>query len=119
MRTCRARSPRRCASFALSAAASMAFADLREFVAHLEKRGQLRRITAAFSQDLEITEIADRVSKGSAAANVALLFENVRGSSMPVLINAFGSSDRMAAALGVEALDDLASRVARLLDLRM
>ena len=69
----------------------MAFADLREFVAHLEKRGQLRRITAPVSRDLEITEIADRVSKGPAEANVALLFENVAGATMPVLINAFGS----------------------------
>src|SRR5262245_21189019 len=119
MRTCRARSPRLCASSALSAAAAMAFADLRDFVSHLEKRGHLRRITAPVSQDLEITEITDRVSKGPAAANMALLFENVRGASMPVLINAFGSPERMAAALGVERLDDLASRVARLLDLRM
>jgi 4-hydroxy-3-polyprenylbenzoate decarboxylase len=97
----------------------MAFADLREFVSHLEKRGQLRRVTAPVSQDLEISEITDRVSKGRAADNVALLFENVHGSSMPVLINAFGSPERMAAALGVERLDDLAARVARLLDLRM
>lgn len=97
----------------------MAFADLREFVAHLEKRGQLRRITAPVSRDLEITEIADRVSKGPAEANVALLFENVAGATMPVLINAFGSRERMAAALGVEHLDELSARVAKLVDLRM
>ena len=97
----------------------MPFADLREFVAHLEKIGQLRRVSAPVSRDLEITEITDRVSKGPDAGNVALLFENVEGFSMPVLINAFGSPTRMAAALGVERLDDLSARVAKLLDLRM
>ena len=97
----------------------MAFADLREFVAHLEKAGQLRRISAPVSRDLEITEITDRVSKRTGDANVALLFENVEGFAMPVLINAFGSPARMAAALGVDGLNDLSARVAKLLDLRM
>jgi 4-hydroxy-3-polyprenylbenzoate decarboxylase len=97
----------------------MAFADLREFIAHLDKHGRLRRVTAAVSRDLEIAEITDRVSKGPAARNVALLFERVHGFDTPVLINAFGSPDRMAAALGVEQLDDLSARVAKLLDLRM
>ena len=97
----------------------MAFADLREFIAHLEKQGQLRRVTAPVSRDLEVTEIADRVSKGRPEGNVALLFENVQGCSMPLLINAFGSRARMAAALGVDRLDDLSSRVAKLLDLKM
>jgi len=99
--------------------ATMAFANLREFVAHLEKRGQLRRIAAPVSRDLEITEITDRVSKGPAEGNVALLFENVEGATMPVLINAFGSRERMSAALGVESLDELSARVAKLVDLRM
>ena len=97
----------------------MAFADLREFVAHLEKSGQLRRISAPVSRDLEISEITDRVSKRAGENNVALLFENVEGFSMPLLINAFGSPARMAAALGVDALNDLSARVAKLLDLRM
>ncbi|MBI5629205.1 MAG: UbiD family decarboxylase, partial [Candidatus Rokubacteria bacterium] len=97
----------------------MAFADLREFLAHLEKLGQLRRIAAPVTRDLEITEIADRVSRGPADRNVALLFENVQGFSTPLLINAFGSRQRMAAALGVERLDDLSARVAHLLDLKM
>jgi 4-hydroxy-3-polyprenylbenzoate decarboxylase len=97
----------------------VAFADLREFVAHLEKAGQLRRISAPVSRDLEITEITDRVSKRTGDANVALLFENVEGFAMPVLINAFGSPARMAAALGVDGLNDLSARVAKLLDLRM
>jgi len=97
----------------------MPFADLREFIAHLEKHGQLRRVTAPVSRDLEISEITDRISKSSGDKNVALLFENVRGFSVPVLINAFGSAERMAAALGIERLADLGARVAKLLDLKM
>jgi 4-hydroxy-3-polyprenylbenzoate decarboxylase len=98
---------------------AVAFADLREFIAHLDKRGQIRRVTVPVSRDLEIAEITDRISKAHASKNVALLFENVRGFDIPVLINAFGAPERMAAALGVERLDDLGGRVAKLLDLRM
>jgi 4-hydroxy-3-polyprenylbenzoate decarboxylase len=97
----------------------MAWHDLRQFVEHLERRGRLRRVTVPVSRDLEISEITDRVSKGPADANVALLFERVEGADMPVLINAFGSADRMAWALGVDRLDDLGERVAKLLDLTL
>jgi 4-hydroxy-3-polyprenylbenzoate decarboxylase len=97
----------------------MAFANLREFIAHLEKQGALRRVSAPVSSDLEITEITDRVSKSAGGGNLALLFENVQGFQMPVLINAFGSAERMAAALGVGHLDELSARVAKLIDLRM
>ncbi|HEX2438690.1 MAG TPA: menaquinone biosynthesis decarboxylase [Methylomirabilota bacterium] len=97
----------------------MAFTDLREFVARLEALGRLRRITAAVSRDLEITEIVDRVSKSPREANVALLFERVEGSELPVLVNAFGAEDRMALALGVTRLDELGERVAKLLDARL
>ena len=97
----------------------MAFRDLSEFIALLEKRDRLRRISAPVSRDLEITEIVDRVSKSPAHRNVALLFERVEGHDMPVLVNAFGAPDRMAWALGVERLDELAERIAKLLDLRM
>jgi len=97
----------------------MAWRDLREFVEHLDRRGRLRRVTAPVSPRLEIAEITDRVSKGPAAGNVALLFERVEGSDVPVLINAFGAPDRMAWALGVERLDELGERVTKLLDLRM
>ena len=97
----------------------MAFTDLREFVARLETLGRLRRITAPVSRDLEITEIVDRVSKTSGAGNVALLFERVEGSRMPVLVNAFGSEQRIALALGVDRLDELGERVAKLLDARL
>ena len=69
----------------------MAFTDLRDFLARLEKDGRLRRVTAPVSRDLEITEIVDRVSKTPGEGNVALLFEHVDGFDMPVLVNAFGS----------------------------
>jgi len=97
----------------------VAFTDLREFVAQLDKHSRLRRIPAPVSRDLEIAEIVDRVSKGPADGNVALLFERVEGFDVPVLANAFGSEDRMALALGVERLDDLGARVARLLDVKI
>ena len=92
----------------------MRFRDIREFIAFLEKKGELRRVTAPVSCDLEITEIADRVSK---QGGPALLFESVEGYAIPVLINTFGSMQRMAWALGVEHLDELAERVRKLLGL--
>jgi 4-hydroxy-3-polyprenylbenzoate decarboxylase len=97
----------------------MAWRDLREFVAHLEKHDRLRRIAAPVSRDLEITEITDRVSKSAGPANVALLFERVEGFTMPVLVNAFGSAERTSWALGIERLDELGERLAKLLDLRV
>ena len=97
----------------------MAFTDLRDFVARLDKHGRLRRVRASVSRDLEITEIVDRVSKTPGDGNVALLFERVEGFDMPVVVNAFGAEDRMALALGVERLDELGARVARLLDARL
>jgi 4-hydroxy-3-polyprenylbenzoate decarboxylase len=92
----------------------MAFADLREFLALLEKRGQLQRVSAPVSCELEITEIADRVVK---AGGPALLFENVRGYDIPVVINLFGSEERMSWALGVENLNELGDRLKKWLDL--
>jgi 4-hydroxy-3-polyprenylbenzoate decarboxylase len=97
----------------------VAFTDLRDFVARLDKHGRLRRVRASVSRDLEITEIVDRVSKTPGDGNVALLFERVEGFDMPVVVNAFGAEDRMALALGVERLDELGARVARLLDARL
>src|SRR5262245_9720894 len=97
----------------------MSWRDLREFVDHLERRGRLRRITTPVSRDLEITEITDRVSKGPADRHVALLVERVEGVDTPLLINAFGAPDRMAWALGVERLDELGERLAKLLDIRL
>ena len=84
----------------------MPWRDLQELVAHLEKHDRLRRVSVPVSRDLEITEIADRVSKSTGAANVALLFERVEGFTAPVLVNAFGTEERMAWALGIERLDE-------------
>ena len=95
----------------------MAFRDLREFIAELERRGLLRRIQTEVDAELEITEITDRVSKAEGAKNVALLFENVKGYSTPVLMNAFGSMERMAIAFGVEKVDDVAEEIRELLRL--
>ncbi|MBR3457959.1 MAG: menaquinone biosynthesis decarboxylase [Selenomonadaceae bacterium] len=93
----------------------MAYKDLREFIEELERRGLLKRIRAEVDCELEITEITDRVSKMEGRQNVALLFENVRGYDMPVLMNAFGSYERMALALGVEKLDDIAEEIREIL----
>ncbi|MFZ5644395.1 MAG: menaquinone biosynthesis decarboxylase [Bacillota bacterium] len=82
----------------------MAYKDLRDFIADLEKKGLLRRIKTEVDANLEITEITDRVSK---KGGPALLFENVRGYKMPVITNAFGSMERMSMALGVSSLDDI------------
>jgi len=92
----------------------MKFKDLREFIRFLEGKGDLRRITSPVSHELEITEITDRVIK---SGGPALLFENVTGFDAPVLINMYGSQQRVAWALGVDKLDDLVGRVEGLLDL--
>lgn len=97
----------------------MAYDDLHAFVARLEAAGDLVRITTPVSAHLEITEITDRVSKGPASRNKALLFENVEGSAMPVLINAYGSAQRMAWALGVDDLEDLRRNLAAVIDPRL
>ncbi|HDP69736.1 MAG TPA: menaquinone biosynthesis decarboxylase [Actinobacteria bacterium] len=86
----------------------MAFKDLREFVEFLEEKGDLKRIKVEVDPILEITEITDRVSK---TKGPALLFENVKGSKYPVLINTFGSFERMSWSLGVDNLNEVASRI--------
>ncbi|NQT19725.1 MAG: menaquinone biosynthesis decarboxylase [Planctomycetes bacterium] len=85
------------------------YSNLSQFIAKLDSLGELKRIAAEVSPQLEITEIADRAVK---AGGPALLFENVTGSSMPVLINAFGSERRMALALGVDDVSVIAERIA-------
>lgn len=97
----------------------MPLQNLRAFIDLLDQRNQLIRIKTPVSAELEITEITDRISKLPEAQNKALLFENVKGSQMPVLINAFGSAQRMAWALEVDDLDDLNKHLARLIDLRI
>ncbi len=89
----------------------MADHDLRAFIARLQAAGQLVRVRAEVSTDLEIAEIAGRLA---ARGGPAALFENVAGHTMPVLVGAFGSMERMAWALGAESLETIAQRVGRL-----
>jgi 4-hydroxy-3-polyprenylbenzoate decarboxylase len=89
----------------------------------LESAGELKRIRAEVDPVLEITEIADRVSKGAARkyapGGPALLFENVRGANgIPVLINQFGSERRMQMALEADRLDDIAERIRQLMNMK-
>ncbi len=86
----------------------MACRDLQEFIKILETKKELARIKHPVSPRLEITEITDRVSK---LYGPALLFENVPGYRMPVLMNAFGSFERMSLALDVPNLDALGEEV--------
>ena len=92
----------------------MAFSDLRDWLDHLRRHGELVEVTAEVDPDLEIAEITDRVTK---SGGPALLFRNVRGSAMPLLINQFGTERRMCMALGVERLDDLGARVSDVLEM--
>ncbi len=91
---------------------------LRDFVARLEAAGELRRIEQPLSTELEIAELSRRAMQAEPARNKALLFTNVRGHSMPVLTNLFGSARRMAWALHVEELEALRRNLAALLDTR-
>ena len=106
----------------------MAYNDLREWIAALERAGELKRIKTEVDPVLEIAEITDRVSKGNFAGESAratlkpggpaLLFENPKGSKIPVLINQFGSERRMRMALGVDSLDQVADRIRQFMDVK-
>jgi 4-hydroxy-3-polyprenylbenzoate decarboxylase len=85
-----------------------AFQDLHAFLAFLEERGELVRVREPVDAYLEITEITDRTTKGGGPA---LLFENVRGSAVPLAINVYGSEERMAWALGAESIDEVVARL--------
>ncbi|MBS2019185.1 MAG: menaquinone biosynthesis decarboxylase [Deltaproteobacteria bacterium] len=93
----------------------MAYDGLRAFVHALEQRGELVRITRAVDPHLELAEIADRTMK---SGGPALLFENVKGSRFPLLINAYGSRKRMSRALGVDDLEVHAKAIAELVHTR-
>src|SRR5271170_3380938 len=82
--------------------AKMAYGGMGAFARALEQRGQLARIRREVDPNLEVSAIADRVMK---AGGPALLFERVRGARFPLLINAFGSRERMSLALGVDDLE--------------
>ncbi len=79
----------------------MQYQDLREFIAELEKQGELIRIQTQVDANLEITEICRRTLDKQGPA---LLFENVKGSNMPVLANLFGTTRRVAMAMGQKDL---------------
>lgn len=90
----------------------MIFQDLKEFIAFLEDKKELVRIKAEVDPVLEVTEITDRISK---KGGPALLFENVKGPRMPIVINLFGSYQRMSWALGVDDFGKINQRFASLL----
>jgi len=94
----------------------MAYADLRDFIRALEKHGELKRIPFEVDPHLEITEFADRSVK---SGGPALLFEKPKGSSVPVLINAFASMRRMELALEVSSVDEVAARITQYLEMRV
>ncbi len=94
----------------------MAYGDLRDFVRKLEDEGELKRIAIEVNPVLEMAEFADRAVK---AGGPALLFERPAGYSIPVLINSYASMRRMALALEVNSVDEVARRIAEYLEMRM
>ncbi len=101
----------------------MSIDTIRDFIAVIERAGELTRVTHPVAARLELCEIADRVMK-SPAGGKALLFEHVvlddgTRSEYPVAINLFGSMKRMSMALGVEDLDSIAGRITSMLDLKV
>ncbi len=90
----------------------VAFTDLQQFLAALERAGELHRIGVPVDPELEVTGIVERVV---AAGGPALLFERPSRGQMPLAINLFGTERRMAMALGVERLDEIGERIGELL----
>jgi 4-hydroxy-3-polyprenylbenzoate decarboxylase len=93
----------------------MPSSNLRSFIHELENKDELKRISISVDPFLEIAEIADRMSK---THGPALLFENVKGASFPLLINAFGSYRRMQTALGCSSFEDIAHRLETILKIQ-
>jgi len=107
------------------------FPDLQSYIAELERRGEVKRVRAEVDPELEISAIADRVSKspcpqGATGAvktdpvhggkgGYGLVFERVKGSKFPAAINLFGSYERVKIALGCESFEELADRVQKLI----
>src|SRR5436189_535636 len=89
--------------------------DLREWIALLEREGELVRVAAEVDPELEITEINDRVVK---RGGPALLFENVKGSDLALLINQFGTERRMAMAFDAPSLDAVAEKLSDVLEMQ-
>lgn len=82
----------------------MKYKDLRDFIAQLEKQGELKRIAAEVNPRLEMTEICDRVLK---AGGPAILFEKPKGHAIPVLANLFGTPRRVAMGMGEDSVEAL------------
>jgi len=82
----------------------MKYSDLRDFIAALEQLGQLKRISQEVDPNLEMTEICDRVLR---QGGPAILFENPKGSDIPVLANLFGTPERVAYGMGADSTDKL------------
>lgn len=82
----------------------MSFRDLRDFIKLLETEGELKRIQTEVDPYLEVTEISDRTLR---SGGPALLFENPKGSSIPLLANLFGNTRRIALAMGQEDISGL------------
>jgi len=95
--------------------ATVGYKDLKDFINTLEKAGQLKHIIPEVDAYLEITQIADRVSKDGGPA---LLFEKVKGSQYPVLINAFGSYQRMQMALQCNSFDEIGEKIYSLITMQ-
>src|SRR5436305_8800721 len=89
--------------------------DLREWIALLEREGELVRVATEVDPELEITEINDRVVK---AGGPALLFEHVKGSDRSLLINQFGTERRMAMAFDAPSLDAVAEKLSDVLEMQ-
>jgi 4-hydroxy-3-polyprenylbenzoate decarboxylase len=105
----------------------LAYDDLRDWIAALDRAGELRKIRTEVDPILEITEITDRVSKmpdrnnegRSSPGGPALLFHNIKGHpGSQVLINQFGSAHRMNLALEVDKLDEVADRIRQFMDVK-
>ena len=80
------------------------YKDLRDFISQLEKLGELKRISQEVDPNLEMTEICDRTLR---AGGPALLFENPKGSDVPVLANLFGTPKRVAMGMGEDSVEAL------------
>src|SRR5438309_852828 len=93
----------------------MAVRDLREWIALLEREGELVRVGVEVDPHLEITEIVDRTVK---AGGPALLFEHPKGSQHPLLINQFGTERRMCLAFDARSLDEVAGRLQSVIEMQ-
>lgn len=83
---------------------TLKYKDLRDFIAVLEERGELKRISQEIDPNLEMTEICDRTLR---AEGPALLFENPKGYDYPVLANLFGTPERVALGMGESSVTAL------------